>query len=42
MSKVLDNLESEIAILKQLHHPHITELTDIVVRISFHPPMFYL
>lgn len=32
-AKLLDNLESEIAILKSLNHRHITALTDIVVRI---------
>lgn len=30
-SKLLDNLKSEIDILKQLSHKHITLLTDIVV-----------
>lgn len=29
--KLLENLESEIAILKALRHKNITELTDIVV-----------
>lgn len=28
--KLVDNLESEINILKQLKHPHITELIEIV------------
>ena len=28
--KLVDNLESEISILKQLKHPHITELIEIV------------
>ena len=31
-SKLLDNLESEIAILKSLDHGNITALKDIVVR----------
>ena len=30
--KLVENLESEISILKQLKHRHITELLDIVVR----------
>ena len=30
-AKLLDNLESEIAILKSLNHRHITSLIDIVV-----------
>jgi serine/threonine-protein kinase ULK/ATG1 len=31
-SKLLDNLTSEINILKAISHPHITELKEIVVR----------
>jgi serine/threonine protein kinase len=31
-SKLLDNLKSEIDILKSLSHRHITKLLDIVVR----------
>lgn len=33
-SKLFDNLQSEIDILKSLSHRHITKLVDIVVRIS--------
>ena len=32
-TKLLDNLESEISILKSLKNRHITELTDIIVRL---------
>jgi serine/threonine protein kinase len=35
-SKLLDNLKSEIDILKSLSHRHITKLLDIVVRTPLH------
>ncbi|KAG9127580.1 Serine/threonine-protein kinase [Ceratobasidium sp. 392] len=35
-TKLLDNLESEINILKSLKNRHITELTDIIVRLTSH------
>lgn len=35
--KLLDNLKSEIDILKQLSYKHITSLTDIVVRVLYLP-----
>lgn len=31
-SKLLENLESEISILKRIRHPHIVELKDCLVR----------
>ena len=41
-SKLFENLQSEIEILKSLSHRHVTRLIDIVVRISlsllFHTP----
>lgn len=36
-SKLFDNLQSEIDILKSLSHRHITKLIDIVVRLSLLP-----
>ena len=33
-TKLFENLQSEIQILKSLSHRHITKLIDIVVRVS--------
>ncbi len=35
--KIIANLELEIKILKQLRHPHIVSLLDVMVRYCFDP-----